>query len=67
MAIEAKQLGSNSRDEIVEGESMKPIPSSTVQFKGVVPQFTVPDVIRTAEYYRDVFGFRLPDILMVRA
>jgi len=59
VAIEAKQLGSNSRDEIVEGETMKPIPSSTVQFKGVVPQFTVPDVIRTAEYYRDVFGFEI--------
>jgi uncharacterized glyoxalase superfamily protein PhnB len=43
----------------IPGETMKPIPSSPVQFKGVVPQFTVLDVIRTAEYYRDVFGFEI--------
>jgi catechol 2,3-dioxygenase-like lactoylglutathione lyase family enzyme len=24
-----------------------------------VPQFTVPDVVHTAEYYRDVLGFRI--------
>jgi catechol 2,3-dioxygenase-like lactoylglutathione lyase family enzyme len=24
-----------------------------------VPQFTVPDVVRTAEYYRDVLGFEI--------
>ena len=28
-----------------------------VQFQSAVPQFTVPDVVRTAEYYRDVLGF----------
>ena len=38
---------------------MNPIPASPVRFKGVVPQFTVPDVIRTAEYYRDLFGFQI--------
>jgi catechol 2,3-dioxygenase-like lactoylglutathione lyase family enzyme len=27
--------------------------------KSAVPQFTVPDVVRTAEYYRDVLGFRI--------
>jgi len=26
-----------------------------------VPQFTVPDLVRTAEYYRDVLGFRIAD------
>lgn len=28
--------------------------------RSIVPQFTVPDVVATAEYYRDVFGFNLP-------
>ena len=28
-------------------------------FESVVPQFTVPDVVRTAEYYRDVLGFEI--------
>jgi catechol 2,3-dioxygenase-like lactoylglutathione lyase family enzyme len=27
--------------------------------KSAIPQFTVPDVVRTAEYYRDVLGFRI--------
>jgi predicted enzyme related to lactoylglutathione lyase len=29
------------------------------RFQAIVPQFTVPDVVRTAEYYRDVWGFRI--------
>ena len=29
------------------------------RFQSIVPQFTVPDVVRTAEYYRDVWGFRI--------
>lgn len=28
-------------------------------FESVVPQFTVPDIVRTAEYYRDVLGFEI--------
>ena len=32
---------------------------SNIQFEGAVPQFTVPDVVGTAEYYRDVLGFQL--------
>jgi predicted enzyme related to lactoylglutathione lyase len=32
---------------------------SAGSFRSVVPQFTVPDVVRTAEYYRDVWGFRI--------
>lgn len=31
----------------------------TIRFEGVSPQFTVTDVVRTAEYYRDVLGFRI--------
>ncbi|HEX6314802.1 MAG TPA: VOC family protein [Gemmatimonadaceae bacterium] len=27
--------------------------------RGIVPQFTVPDVVSTAEYYRDVWGFSI--------
>jgi catechol 2,3-dioxygenase-like lactoylglutathione lyase family enzyme len=28
-------------------------------FVAAVPQFTVPDLVRTAEYYRDVLGFQI--------
>jgi hypothetical protein len=31
----------------------------SVSFLAVVPQFTVPDLVRTAEYYRDVLGFHI--------
>jgi catechol 2,3-dioxygenase-like lactoylglutathione lyase family enzyme len=31
----------------------------TTRFEDAVPQFTVPDVVRTAEYYRDVLGFQI--------
>ncbi len=31
----------------------------TVRFIAAVPQFTVPDVVRTAEYYRNVLGFQI--------
>jgi hypothetical protein len=30
-----------------------------VRFEAAVPQFTVPDVVRTAEYYRDVLEFEI--------
>jgi len=28
-----------------------------IQFNSAVPQFTVPDVVKASEYYRDVLGF----------
>ena len=31
----------------------------TVVFRSATPQFTVPDVVRAAEYYRDVLGFEI--------
>src|SRR5215475_12075415 len=31
----------------------------TIRFDAAIPQFTVPDVARTAEYYRDVLGFQI--------
>jgi uncharacterized glyoxalase superfamily protein PhnB len=31
----------------------------TTRFEAAVPQFTVPDVAQTAEYYRNVFGFQI--------
>jgi catechol 2,3-dioxygenase-like lactoylglutathione lyase family enzyme len=31
----------------------------TIQFFHAVPQFTVPDLVRTARYYRDVLGFEV--------
>lgn len=30
-----------------------------VRFQAAVPQFAVADVVRTAQYYRDVFGFQI--------
>jgi len=38
---------------------MSSVPATTISFEGAVPQFTVPDVVRTAEYYRDVLGFQI--------
>ncbi|MFN2577647.1 MAG: VOC family protein [Pyrinomonadaceae bacterium] len=32
---------------------------TTAHLISAVPQFTVTDVVRTAEYYRDVLGFRI--------
>ena len=29
------------------------------QLKSIVPQFVVPDVVRTAEFYRDQLGFKI--------
>ena len=31
----------------------------TIRFDAAIPQFTVPDLVRTAEYYRDVLGFQI--------
>jgi hypothetical protein len=36
---------------------MKPITATTIRFDAAVPHVAVPDVVRTAEYYRDVLGF----------
>ena len=33
--------------------------ATNIRFEAAVPQFTVPDLVRTAEYYRDVLGFTL--------
>ena len=35
--------------------------SRLVRFHTVVPQFTVPNLVKTAEYYRDVLGFHIAD------
>ena len=32
---------------------------TTISFVAAVPQFTVSDLVRTAEYYRDVLGFQI--------
>lgn len=32
---------------------------TAIRFFAAVPQFTVPDVVQTAEYYRDVLGFQI--------
>jgi len=29
------------------------------EFRSLAPQFVVPDVVRTAEYYRDKYGFEI--------
>ena len=33
--------------------------SITTRFLSAIPQFTVPDLVRTTAYYRDVLGFRI--------
>lgn len=33
--------------------------STVASIRAIVPQFTVPDVVATAEYYRDVWGFHV--------
>ncbi|MFL5599974.1 MAG: VOC family protein [Gemmatimonadaceae bacterium] len=33
------------------------VEKSAIHFQSVVPHMAVPDVVRTAEYYRDVLGF----------
>lgn len=38
---------------------MNPDSPGQVRLKAAVPQFTVPDLVRTAEYYRDVLGFEI--------
>jgi catechol 2,3-dioxygenase-like lactoylglutathione lyase family enzyme len=38
---------------------VNPEADAPIRLESVVPQFTVPDVARTAEYYRDVLGFRI--------
>ena len=38
---------------------MSPVASPAIRFVAAVPQFTIPDVVRTAEYYRDVLGFSI--------
>jgi uncharacterized glyoxalase superfamily protein PhnB len=38
---------------------VSPGEAPTIRFEAAVPQFTVPDVVRTAEHYRDVFGFQI--------
>ena len=38
---------------------MKTIATATICFQSATPQFTVPDVVETAEYYRDVLGFEI--------
>src|SRR6266480_147305 len=37
---------------------MSQVPT-TISFLGAVPQFTVLDLVRTVEYYRDVLGFQI--------
>lgn len=31
----------------------------TAHLRRAIPQFTVPDVVKAAEYYRDILGFRI--------
>lgn len=40
---------------------MSSVAASTIQFESAVPQFTVTDVVQTAEYYRDILGFQIAD------
>jgi len=44
---------------VTGGRLLNHMAATTVQFASAVPQFTVSDVARTAEYYRDVLGFKI--------
>ena len=33
--------------------------ATNIRFESAVPQFAVPDLVQTAEYYRDVLGFQI--------
>lgn len=37
---------------------MSPGGATGIRFEAAVPQFTVPNLVGTAEYYRDVLGFQ---------
>ena len=41
------------------GEHVRAEATATIRFMAAVPQFTVPDVVSTAQYYRDVLGFQI--------
>ena len=43
----------------VEGKRMSTDTATKICFESAVPQFTAPDLVRTAEYYRDVLGFQI--------
>jgi catechol 2,3-dioxygenase-like lactoylglutathione lyase family enzyme len=36
-----------------------PSPPPQGRFRAIIPQFAVPDLVRTAEHYREVWGFRI--------
>jgi hypothetical protein len=42
-----------------ENHAMNTVENPPVTFKSATPQFTVPDLVRTGEYYRDVLGFEI--------
>ncbi len=35
--------------------------TASTRLKGIAPQFVVPDVVRSAEHYRDTLGFTIAD------
>ena len=37
----------------------EPQVKNSAKLRAIAPQFVVPDVIKTAEYYRDVLGFKI--------
>jgi catechol 2,3-dioxygenase-like lactoylglutathione lyase family enzyme len=43
----------------MKGGHVRSATTASIRFESAVPQFTVPDVVRTAEYYRDVLGFEI--------
>jgi len=41
------------------GGSVRAHSDGTIRFEAAVPQFSVPDVVEAAQYYRDAFGFQI--------
>jgi len=49
----------SSGGALEEDEHMSSGGATTIRFEAAVPQFTVPNLVGTAEYYRDVLGFQI--------
>jgi hypothetical protein len=41
------------------GKPLRVTAPASIHFGAVTPQFTVPDIVRTVAYYRDVLGFQV--------
>jgi len=57
--LDGKSTVCDSESSGRERKQMSTDAATNIRFEAAVPQFTVPDLIQTAEYYRDVLGFQI--------